>query len=475
MSEARPGLSLRTRLLIGLGVIAAIAAGVAAIVTVTTHSYLVQQLDERLASFAGAVPDVDDLPATSGGLSTSDRPSDAWRAFVTADGSWRVVYAPNTEAADSGDPPHLTTADLPASGDLYLTVDSVEGDDDAYRVYIRTSDKGWDVTALSLEGVESATERLIVIEALGIGATLAGLALVGLWVIRLGIRPMRRMVDASARIAKGDMDVRLEGASAGSESHELAQSLNTMIGRLTASLAERERSEARLREFVADASHELRTPLTTVLGYAQLYRKGALSDASDVSDAWGRTEAEAQRMKRLVEDMLELAKYDALPELHREDADLASIVREIVGDAAAAHPETEFALDGPERARSSVDPDKVRQALLNVVRNAALHGGEHVTVTLTASDELVSVTVADDGPGMSPEVAARATERFVRGDQSRSRATGGSGLGLAITAAIVDAHGGTLAVASAVSAGTTVTLTFPRGSAQSESTDSSRA
>lgn len=488
MSDARPGLSLKARLLIGLSIVAAIAVGVAATVTVTTHSYLVTQLEERLKSYSepfehrGAPIDevasdiadalkgiIPQLPSSDDDSDAYERPSDAYTGQISSKGGIYPNYVANTGDSSSSGPDLLSISgsDLPTSGDVYLTVGAEEGDDTfllriEYVESPSSSDYWWEYTALSKEGVNDATQRLIVIEAFGIGALLAGLALVGLWVTRLGISPMRRMVDASKQIAEGDLSVRLEGASAGSESHDLALALNAMIGRLTASLAERERSEAKLREFVADASHELRTPLTTVLGYAQLYRKGALADKADVDDAWERTEAEAGRMKRLVEDMLELAKYDALPELQRVETDLSELAAEVVGDSAAADPDTEFALETEGPARAAVDPDKVRQAVINIVRNAAVHGGDHVVVRVSCTDGAVRIAVEDDGPGMSPEIAARASERFVRGDTSRSRATGGAGLGLAITAAIVDAHGGTLSVASAEGDGTTVTLTLPR-------------
>ncbi|WNM24320.1 HAMP domain-containing sensor histidine kinase [Demequina capsici] len=480
MSEAHPGLSLRTRLMIGLAVVAAIAIGVAVTVTVTTHSYLVQQLDARLESYSGQIDAVllhrNDsssdviVPLTPpGSTESSERPSDAYTGLINAtDGSYGFALKPNTASDDTE--PDLSQLDVAlfADGQAFsTTVDALGGEAGEYRVLVRPFNASggtyWSFTALSMDSVQDATTRLVVIEAFGIGALLAGLALVGLWVIRLGITPMRRMVDASKQIAEGDMSVRLEGASAGSESHDLAIALNGMIGRLQASLTERERSEAKLREFVADASHELRTPLTTVLGYAQLYRKGALSDKADVDDAWVRTESEAGRMKRLVEDMLELAKYDALPELQRVDADITALAAEIVGDSAAADPDTEFALEADGPAIAAVDADKVRQAVINIVRNAAIHGGDNVTVRVTTTSGAVRIAVEDDGPGMSPEVAARATERFVRGDSSRSRATGGgAGLGLAITAAIVDAHGGTLNVTSTVGHGTTVTMTIPR-------------
>ena len=485
-------LSLRARVLVGLAAIAMVAVMAAAAVTLTTQRYLVSQLDDRLLAFSGpshlsGLGDADDYPVPSdddedgeGSLAApstttndwwNERPSDAVRGVLTDTGTLVVQFQPNIYGDQTFDAPLINPADLNRASLTYITAASAGGHE--YRVLAKPLSSGWEITAVSLDVVESTTERLVMIESLAIGALLLGLGLVGWWVIRLGISPMGRMVDASTRIANGDFDVRLEGAKRGTESAALATSLNTMIGRLTDALYERERSEARLRVFVADASHELRTPLTTVLGYAQLFRKGALSRKADQADAWGRTEAEANRMKRLVEDMLELARYDAVPELHMSPTDLTRVVSEVLTDAARAHPEVTFTAGGPGpvvpdvagAVTAEVDGDRLRQAIINVVANAAQHGGSHVVVSVTRESrgdaDDVRVEVADDGPGMTQEVAARATERFVRGEESRSRSTGGAGLGLAITAAIVEAHHGHLEIASVQGEGTRIGIVLP--------------
>lgn len=459
---SRRTLSLRARVLIGLASIAAVAVGAAIAVTAVTHSHLVEQLDERLTSFSGPiVSEREPALADANALKREyDRPSDAWRALLFPGDELRVLWAPNTTTKEAQ--PVIRASDMPVSGSVYLTTPSTDGVGE-WRVLARATSFGTDLTALPLDSVKTTTQRLVTIEAIGIAVMLVGLGVVAWWVVSLGIAPMRRMVDASARIADGDLDVRLEGAGHGSESAELAQSLNTMIGTLTDALEERERSEARLREFVADASHELRTPLTTVLGYAELYRRGALRRDEDVADAWGRTEAEASRMRRLVEDMLELARYDAEPQLMLADVDLASLGAEVVRDARAAREGVEFTMDAPVAVPVVGDPDKLRQAVINLVTNAAVHGGTAITVRVRVEGDHGVVQVIDDGPGMTAEMASRAAERFVRGDGSRTRATGGSGLGLAITSAIVDAHDGTLEVASVEGEGTTVTISLPLG------------
>lgn len=489
------GLSLRARLLVGLALIAVVATGCGVAVTVITHGYLVNQLDERLLAFSGpkahadAGHDIgeyegvddgdgdDDTVPEPNGKWWNEPPSDAFRGFLYADGTYETVlnptvYGDEDDEEDEVSRPILALASLSTSGDTYLTVSSTG--DEEYRILARPGSSGWSVTGLSTEPVESVTHRLILIEALSIGALVAGLGLVAWWVIRLGISPMRRMVEASALIAEGDLSVRLDGAGSGTESAALAASLNSMIARLSDSIKERERSETQLREFVADASHELRTPLTTVLGYAQLHRKGAIAGKDEQADAWSRTEAEASRMKRLVEDMLELARFDSEPQLRLAPVDATQLVAEVLDDAARAHPEVTFekghgpvAADVEASVMVTADADRLRQAVINVVNNAAQHGAAHVTVTAhvvsvgNGDRQRVRIDVTDDGPGMTPEVAGRATERFVRGDSSRSRTTGGAGLGLAIVAAIVDAHRGLLQIASTVGEGTTVSMEIP--------------
>ena len=468
----RRSLSLRARVLVGLAAIAAIAIAVAAIVTGLTHTNLIDQLDERLESYSYSgdqrFPDREPRLVEPEDVEIeNERPSEVWRAALSETGDVRVLYIPNTANASDARP-LIESVTLPTEGSEYLTVESSDGQG-SWRVLATAVDSEFNaesdlatiLTALPLDSVESTTRRLIAIEAIGIAAMLAGLAVVGWWVISLGVTPMRRMVDASKQIAAGDMDVRLEGHGRSGESAELAQSLDTMIATLTAALDERERSEARLREFVADASHELRTPLTTVLGYAELYRRGALPDDAAVADAWGRTEAEAGRMRRLVEDMLELAKYDAEPQLATVDVDLSRVCSEVVADASVARAGVDLTLDAPAPVTVSGDGDRLRQAVINVVTNAAVHGGDSIAVRVFAEDGEARIVVVDDGPGMPPEVAARATERFVRGDHSRARTTGGSGLGLAITAAIVGVHGGRLDVDSTEGEGTTVTIALP--------------
>ena len=218
-----------------------------------------------------------------------------------------------------------------------------------------------------------------------------------------------------------------------------------------------------MRRFVADASHELRTPVTTIRGYAELYRIGGLDDPGELNEAMRRTEQEAVRMARLVEDLLTLAKLDQGRVLEQKPVDLTRLVADAARDAAVVAPTRTISteLDGPVVV--SGDEDRLRQVIANVVGNALVHtpAATPIELRVTGSGQSARIAVIDHGPGMTPEDAARVTQRFYRADPARTRDRGGSGLGMSIADAAVNAHGGEIAVDSAVGRGTTVTVTLP--------------
>jgi two-component system OmpR family sensor kinase len=319
--------------------------------------------------------------------------------------------------------------------------------------------------------VQRTISRLILVEVVGSLAILAALGLVGWWVVHLGIRPVKQMTTTATRIADGDLTVRVPECAPGTESGELAVALNTMLGNLTEALDERAASEARLRRFVADASHELRTPVTTIRGYAELYRHGGLTDPASLDDAMRRTEQEAARIGRLVEDMLSLAKLDEQRPLAVRPVDLTALARDAAADARASSPDRPIDVEvGTTPIVVDGDEDRLRQVVANVVGNALVHTDPQVPVTIRVErdDATATISVDDRGQGMIAEVAERVTERFFRADPSRSRHRGGTGLGLSIVDATVSAHGGAVAIDSEPGRGTTVRLTMPLAAADGE-------
>jgi two-component system OmpR family sensor kinase len=239
----------------------------------------------------------------------------------------------------------------------------------------------------------------------------------------------------AGEIAAGDLSRRVPVRRPGSEVGRLASALNTMLGQIEQAFAIRVSSENRMRQFAADASHELRTPLTSIRGYAELYRQGAATDASEVLK---RIEDHAERMGLLVEDLLQLARLDSEQPLALSTVDLVVLVTDAVVEARMRETERLVSLElaaGPVLVQA--DEARVRQVLTNLLDNAVIHtpAGSPIEVRLAAGE----ISVSDHGPGMTVEQASRVFERFYRVDAARG--PGGTGLGLAIVSALVAAHG----------------------------------
>ena len=465
-------MSLRTRLLAGMTFIAVVLIAVAVTITLTTRAHLINQVDDRLSSVGGLPPDSDDhhgsngqAPQTPDSDDSPSRISDVYQGFVDTDGTLVTFFSPNVGDGVIG-PPGFKATDLPDSGRSFFTVQAT-GSNDTYRVLAERSGDRVGITAILIDDELATVQRLIAVEVLGALAILIALGFVTWWMLRLGIKPVKDMTHTATQIAGGDLSVRVPESAPGTEPAELAIALNLMLGRIEEALDERAESQERLRQFVADASHELRTPITTIRGYAELYRHGGLSNEEDLADAMRRTEQEAGRMGRLVDDMLTLAKLDRHRPLETRPVDMAALATDAAADARAAAPARNITLEVPQgKAMVTGDEDRLRQVIANVVGNALVHtdGGVPIEIRVTSDNGSVVLEVDDHGPGMTADVAERVTERFFRADPARSRHRGGSGLGLSIVDATVSAHGGSVDIDSELGRGTTVRLTMPSAS-----------
>jgi len=309
-----------------------------------------------------------------------------------------------------------------------------------------------------------------VLELVGLAALFSLLAVVGTVfaarsLIVRSLRPLNRVAATAQQVSQLKLDrgevalaVRVppEDANPASEVGRVGQALNHMLNNVEEALAARQASETRVRQFVADASHELRNPLAAIRGYAELTRRDREQIPTDAAYAMSRVESETKRMSKLVEDMLLLARLDSGPDLDLQPCDLSEIVINAVSDARAAGPDHAWQMSLPHFPVVAYgDHHRLQQVMINLLANARTHtppGTQvHTEVSVTGPEAVITVT--DNGPGIPPEVSGRIFERFARGDASRMRApdaaTGGStGLGLAIVAAVVDAHHGTVTVAS---------------------------
>ncbi|WP_324789039.1 HAMP domain-containing sensor histidine kinase [Streptomyces sp. H51] len=273
------------------------------------------------------------------------------------------------------------------------------------------------------------------------------------------MRPLEDMVETSSAIAEGDLTRRVPSSHHPTqEVEQLRLALNSMLHQVESAYRTREDSAAQLRRFVADASHELRTPLSAIRGYLQLYDKGMLSDPVERRRAWDRVLAETDRMGRLVDELLTLARLDQRPELRFRNVDVTRLVREAAEDLRVQQPERPITVGADGSLLVRADESGLRQVLGNLVGNVRTHTPADVPVRLGVerTDGLVRLCVADEGPGLAEEDAARVFDRFFRAGGGA-----GSGLGMAIVQGVVQAHGGEVTVSTAPGAGLAVTVTLP--------------
>jgi heavy metal sensor kinase len=291
---------------------------------------------------------------------------------------------------------------------------------------------------------------------IGVGVVALGLA-VGWWLASRALQPIAEISLAAQKIAAGDLSKRISAAETESELGQLITVLNSTFARLETAFAQQQ-------QFTSDAAHELRTPVSVILTQVQstLNKERSGAEYRETLEACQRA---AQRMKRLIESLLELARFDAGQEqLQRVPFDLAAKTRECIDSLQpfAAERRVKISADLAE-ANCSGDPERLSQVVTNLLTNAVTYNrpdGE-VRVAVAAQDGSVTLTVTDTGVGIAPEDAPHVFKRFYRADKSRAATAGNSGLGLAICQSIVTAHSGTLEFSSEPERGTTFTLRLP--------------
>ncbi|MFI6860095.1 ATP-binding protein [Streptomyces sp. NPDC050421] len=483
--------TLRTRLVVSaVSLIAVVAAVIGTVTAIAFHTYMYGKLDGQLRDIAmraelrpgGGAP-------APGGLKGKDPlgfigmgGGQPFNTFGVVSTGGEVTDSSVTK--DNGPEAKETTGPLTGAQEAALEAAGVPADGKAHDVELPglggyrvratapASDGATVLVGIPTTEVSRALTTLVLVEVCVTGAGLIAAGIAGAAMVGVALRPLRRVAATATRVSElplhsGEVSLfeRVPDAEADprTEVGQVGAALNRMLGHVGSALEARQKSEMRVRQFVADASHELRTPLASIRGYAELTRRGRENTGPDTRHALGRIESEAQRMTGMVEDLLLLARLDAGRPLSYESTDLSPLVIDAVSDArvtgraAAAEdgpgPAHHWRLELPEApATVRADPTRIQQVLVNLLANARTHTAPGTTVTARvlaeAGNPWVTLEVQDNGPGIPAELLPHVFERFARGDASRSRHAGSTGLGLAIVQAVTAAHGGVAEVRS---------------------------
>jgi two-component system OmpR family sensor kinase len=322
----------------------------------------------------------------------------------------------------------------------------------------------------SYEPAQEHVERMSLVLASGVTVAFL-LSVVGAYLLaRKALSPVSAVVTAAHRIREGDLSKRLPVPHSKDEIGDLAATINGMLSHLETTLVRLEETLDRQRRFVADASHELRTPLTSIHTYAQVLEEWALRDPQIGPESVAAIKRESERMKGLVENLLELARGDEGMKLHLKDNNLTEVVEEVTESArAAVHGKVLIEHPTPEQSVGRVsavfDRERLRQALSILLDNAVKYTpeGGRVTMRVVEEDGSVGVEVADTGIGIPEDQIPHVFERFYRAEEARS--TEGLGLGLSIARQIAEDHKGSIEVRSKPREGSTFIIRIPRSKA----------
>jgi two-component system, OmpR family, sensor kinase len=423
--------SLRARVILTtLALFAIVLAGVVTAVTLAYRAKLDGDLHSRLAKAGASVEH-----AHSAGQAKRLLPGLALEGIAI-----RIRPPVRSEAPTNA--PANTTSTIRARGSL-LVLDELLPD--GTRVSF----------GASRASIDHAVTNLLLVELLVAATALVLASLLVLQGTRTALRPLSAVIETATRIAHGDSKLRLEPSRTDTELGRLARAFDQMVDALEKAIEEARASEAATRRFLADASHELRTPIAALQASVEtLLREQPERPERDRLEA--AVARESERLGRLVDDLLGLARLETRPARIR--VDLATVVRPLVEDAHTRAPSAAITLSADNDATVSGDPDALERVLRNLIDNAlaAIQPTGRVDVRLRRRNGYVQALVSDDGPGVPEHERQRIFERFVRLDPSKP----GHGLGLAIARRIAQQHDGDLTCDSPPS-GASFTLRIP--------------
>jgi heavy metal sensor kinase len=448
-------LPIRARLtLVSAGLMAVVLAAAGAFLYVRLRSDLLHAVDAGLRSRAQTLAPSADREGLGGGV------------LVEPDESFAQILGASGEVLESS--PGLRDGPLLPPGDVSSVTQAA-----FFEAEVQTSEEPVPgrllavplaghrvlVVGASLEDQQEALSRLVVLLSVGGPVALALAAGVGWVVAGAALRPVERMRAEASAISASEPGRRLPVPDTGDEVARLGETLNELLARLEEAL-ERE------RRFVDDASHEIRTPLANLKVELELALRRSRS-AAELQDAVRGAARETERLARLAEDLLVLARADRgrLP-VRRERVEVADVVGAVVAGFGPRVTDAGVTVvaEVPPGLQATLDPLRMGQALGNLLDNALAHTPRGGTVSIAAGsdDGVLTVEVADSGTGFPAGFESVAFEPFARPDPSRARADGGTGLGLAIVQAVAEAHGGAATARNRPEGGASVVLRIPR-------------
>jgi two-component system, OmpR family, sensor kinase len=477
----RPQLPLRWRLAGWVTLVTLLCTGIAFVAVYRgTGTQLRHQIDREISGDARGF--TDDLVLTHG--ASPKQTAEAARHYVADQpfsASSTLLFAVVAGAGTSTNRPELFGRATPDGGESQAEQD----EENRLSARLLTAGAGYSTLALPDVGNLRLLKRLVRLPGgervtVGVGEPLATVAhaqrgvarafiLAGILALAGAIlasyligtrvsRPLRRMAAVAAKVDAGDLHPRIhDPGGQGDEVRVLADAFNHMLDRLTDAFAGQ-------RAFVADASHELRTPLTVIRGQLEVLAAQPSPTPGEVRRVERLVQAEIARISRLVDDLLLLANAEQTQFLRTESIDLPTYVAEL-WDGMSLLARRDFELGPVPAGTLKADPDRLAQALRNLVANAIEHTSEEegsVRMNVERSGGgSIRFLVDDDGPGIAVDQRERIFDRFHRVDVARDRASGGTGLGLAIVRAIAEAHGGRVAAGNSPGGGARIELELP--------------
>jgi signal transduction histidine kinase len=321
--------------------------------------------------------------------------------------------------------------------------------------------------------ISGDTRDTALLVAAGLLAGLTGALLLFSGLISSMRRPLEQLVNAAGRLAAGDRSARVEVGGL-SETATLGAAFNEMAEELEQEEARKEELDRLKDEFVLTASHELRSPLTSVQGFAELLMLERESLTPRQAETVEVILDNCRHLVRLLNDLLDLARSDAgRLSIRPQPTEVAPLVEDVVRTMRAQTEAGNQSLSEnvqPDLPSIHVEPDRIRQILVNLITNAHEYSPEGASIGVTARDvgAEVEIDVTDDGPGIPEEQLERIFDRFTRGDAGLTQRVGGTGLGLAISKSLAEAHGGSIGVESTVGRGSTFRVRLPIAAAPTD-------